>query len=974
MTGVIVGTELFSDLLAPGSSELRVVSDPEAVGGAQLVGGGTGLSAASVPQPAAFGELFRTGRARLLQLHKPPPPSSALFFELTQQVAAANGGSGSDGDGYDSVVSQLVILDVEVGMHGDPLWNAMRQTLSSASQQQPLGGASGASLLLRDALGGNARTLLLGCVQPADYAESAATLQLLSLGRELHTFPLVNDKMARGLLHRYHRQLHALHELLSAAEGKLSRGVEQLSQDREQLPQRVLGATDRLQSVVDQMQQDAAGAASEKQTLMAEVLQLRHKVNDSIGEARALKAELLDEKKEKQSMAKELIAAQIGANEKATAQQLRLNELEQQNLATSDVLAQLEVREAEGAAKLKAAVEAEEEGARRVRRAEQARLVLSAQNQSLAAEAEEAAEREDALNLQLLNATNAQAKAERELAEAQAIATSSESECARQKIRADDATADLEAARAEVGRIKSELQSVRLEAEKAQLQLEQDMLAVQRQAGSSAEQQLQRVSSLQADVIALREQIAVAEAAAATSRRRAEEEVSRLTGKEQALQTELTRQLHQVGELQRHVRLLADGTDNATAAAAAAAAGPSGAGAAAKTPEKGKAKKEKPAKGAKGKKAAAEAAKREAEEKAQREAEEAAAAEAKAAAEGAPAAAAPSEAAAVKAELIAYEATVNAALEANRALVEAYWTLRELAEEADRLKQPLVLPPHAELLTAALVEPGTGRRAVPSEAEKGLMREREQLKMQLARAHAATDEQQQRVQHEQERQQRESLRGSRAEEKLKEQLEAAQVREGELNHRIRALEEGGNAKKEVEALKATQEDLLKQLADLKGAGDWDYEREKLKVPELEKQKMALEQEVGQLKDQLAKAKEGGGGGGGGGGADSPSSKDGRPPPINLATGGTPRGAMSQMGPVAPSEQHLQPKIIGLEMQVRELTSTQGQLERERSVLKRRCVDAEEQLAAIQGYLGTHIGRYQKEILRLRERLNYLEKA
>ena len=33
-----------------------------------------------------------------------------------------------------------------------------------------------------------------------------------------------------------------------------------------------------------------------------------------------------------------------------------------------------------------------------------------------------------------------------------------------------------------------------------------------------------------------------------------------------------------------------------------------------------------------------------------------------------------------------------------------------------------------------------------------------------------------------------------------------------------------------------------------------------------------------------------------------------------------------------------------------------------------------QLAAIQGYLGTHIGRYQKEILRLRERLNYLEKA
>ena len=36
--------------------------------------------------------------------------------------------------------------------------------------------------------------------------------------------------------------------------------------------------------------------------------------------------------------------------------------------------------------------------------------------------------------------------------------------------------------------------------------------------------------------------------------------------------------------------------------------------------------------------------------------------------------------------------------------------------------------------------------------------------------------------------------------------------------------------------------------------------------------------------------------------------------------------------------------------------------------------AEEQLAEIQKYLSTNIGRYQKEILRLRERLNYLEKA
>ena len=58
----------------------------------------------------------------------------------------------------------------------------------------------------------------------------------------------------------------------------------------------------------------------------------------------------------------------------------------------------------------------------------------------------------------------------------------------------------------------------------------------------------------------------------------------------------------------------------------------------------------------------------------------------------------------------------------------------------------------------------------------------------------------------------------------------------------------------------------------------------------------------------------------------------------------------------------------LQLQVRELTHVQAGLERERSELARRAAYAEAQLAEMQSYLGTNIGKYQKEILRLRQSL------
>ena len=55
----------------------------------------------------------------------------------------------------------------------------------------------------------------------------------------------------------------------------------------------------------------------------------------------------------------------------------------------------------------------------------------------------------------------------------------------------------------------------------------------------------------------------------------------------------------------------------------------------------------------------------------------------------------------------------------------------------------------------------------------------------------------------------------------------------------------------------------------------------------------------------------------------------------------------------------------LTMQVREMGSANAQLETERSSLKRRVTNAEEQLEQMQGAMSSNMAAYQKEIIKLR---------
>ena len=71
---------------------------------------------------------------------------------------------------------------------------------------------------------------------------------------------------------------------------------------------------------MDEMQQDASGHSSERQALMAEVMQQRTKANHAAGELVSLKEELLGEKQQKTSLSRQLLELQLGTNEASTRQ------------------------------------------------------------------------------------------------------------------------------------------------------------------------------------------------------------------------------------------------------------------------------------------------------------------------------------------------------------------------------------------------------------------------------------------------------------------------------------------------------------------------------------------------------------------------------------------------------------------------------------------------------------------------------
>ena len=123
---------------------------------------------------------------------------------------------------------------------------------------------------------------LIGTITPSDVDEAMGTLQLLARGMPAEQHPLVNDTLARGLLRQHYRHLQVLQERIAFAETRLERGMNQLESGQKHLPNQLATTTDRLQALVDSMQQEAAGKLAERQHLMAEVMALRTQLNTAV--------------------------------------------------------------------------------------------------------------------------------------------------------------------------------------------------------------------------------------------------------------------------------------------------------------------------------------------------------------------------------------------------------------------------------------------------------------------------------------------------------------------------------------------------------------------------------------------------------------------------------------------------------------------------------------------------------------------
>ena len=918
---VIGSAERVADLLSPGSSELRIVRDAEATGGVRL----SELRSHPVAQSADFVKLFRGARSRLAQQHKPPAPSSIFWLELSQT-------SRRTGLADDELVSQLVVADVEVANLGDGIAAALRTIVSTPPTQPPP--PSGAALILSEAFGGNAHTLLLGCVLPSDTEESAATLNLLAHGLTYRNFPLTNSSAARGLLHRHYWHTQTLQEQLVIAEGKLHRGVEQLASGQQQLPNQLVGATERLQALVDSMQLDAGGQSNERQKLMAEVMALRTQLNAAMGESVRLKEELKEEKVEKIHLSRQLLDAQLSSTDATVKEQQKALHLEQQAVAAADVLQQQQKHADVLELKLRDAIGALAEAESQKHKLETQRVQQQAELRGLQAESAEWREREDELNMHLLNAANGRSAAEAEAAKLKQGLETRTREKDLLLEKAEAARAELLEARAEADSQREQAASARLALERSQLEADQDTLALQRQAASSAEEQLERIRSLQAELSATRDEQGQERAAHANALALARDEVTRHDQMRGEINMQLDAHKGQLAALHKHIEILTTLRQPAGRAPAAAAEGTvvnvdraGGGGGSAPAMDVEAADLAESIGGSLDAPAIAPSRSLEAPP-----------------AKTMPMVEAPPK---LLAELVKCERQVTATLEANRGLVEAYWRVRMLAEEAGRLGQPLSLPSHEELNLSALVLPGAhGRRSVPSELEKALSREKDAIENQLTAARTDLLGAQQMLQQTLAAKHREATALEKELCRVRELASEEAGRAERLHRRVDELEAAVPAARNAELvveLRRTQEELIQQLTALKGEGGLDplpASQQQLDVAApagLEADAVHLNDAAhGESDDLRAQIR-----------VLERQLDEQRVPSMDCA-GGSVEGSDAR---------HLR-------IQIRELEAYQAQLERERSEYARRAAYAEEQLNAMQAYVDENLGKYQREILRL----------
>jgi chromosome segregation ATPase len=564
--------------------------------------------------------------------------------------------------------------------------------------------------------------------------------------------------------------------------------------------------------------------------------------------------------------------------------------LENESIAATDVLQQMQAKAATAEAELESCREALAKACRQGEASALQVAELSAQARTLRAAVVDAREREDEMSLQLLNLTNAVTAGQARERDAETRLAALQVEEEAQRGRAEAGAAAAAVARAEAAGLAEQVATLRGGVETQALALQRDRLALQRSAVETAETQLSRVVEAEARADAISLEKLQAERERDEGAARAQAEIGRMREVEGALQARLAEHAAQVEALQRHVELLRTPGGISEEDRREAVEGV-------------RMMKLKDVKAALVERGKTDKGKKEELTLALEEvmvAELEAGAAERAAAEAVARGADPAEA--FKVELVLYERQLNMALEANRGLVEAYWRVRAVAGEEN-------LPSHVELMGAAGVDVSTGRRAVMSEFEKGLARERDRLAGKLAAAEAgaaaAAGEALGEV--------------SRHRASLREVEEERDERESEVR---RVSEAAAKAEARAGELARRMEEAVRdEQAMLRRQGE-----ESVELQALRKAMAALEAEKGALLARIEEA-------------------EGRAPPLGQSPGGY---------QAALAERNAQ--LRELKWKVAEHTQSEAALERERTEMKRRACAAEDQLAELQRYLSSNIAR------------------
>ncbi|XP_057340953.1 osmotic avoidance abnormal protein 3-like [Microplitis mediator] len=226
--------DLLQDNLVDGALQLK--EDPQR--GTYVAGG---LREVTVKDAAECAKLVEQGdRRRVAAFTKMNASSSRSHAVLTISLEALAMGENNGKQGGDGAVrrGQLHLVDLagserqaRTGATGDRLKEAASINLSLSALGNVISALAAGNgrhvpyrdskltRLLRDSLGGNARTLMIACISPADVdaEETLSTLRYAARARCIKNKPVVNEDPKDALLRQYQLELQRLRKLLESS-------------------------------------------------------------------------------------------------------------------------------------------------------------------------------------------------------------------------------------------------------------------------------------------------------------------------------------------------------------------------------------------------------------------------------------------------------------------------------------------------------------------------------------------------------------------------------------------------------------------------------------------------------------------------------------------------------------------------------------------------------------------------------------